>query len=146
MAKKPPEKNVEAGAVTDLDTARKQKTKDDKARKKAKDDKAREELKKEQRSNEMGVSEVKTRLKVIVDGINGIDTERRQLNAQAEVFRSQAEEMGINRHALARAIQYAKMTEAQQQGFDFSYSIARDAVGTPIQAALPLGDTPIKKD
>lgn len=77
--------------------------------------------------------ELKVSIQGWVERIWSLKDQRAAINADIVAARAEAKAAGINVHALNAAMAYAAMSPDVRTGFDFSYDLARDAVGLPYQ-------------
>lgn len=69
----------------------------------------------------------------IINDMKTLEAQRKEINDKISALIEGAEAMGINRHALRAAKQYGEMSERKREAYDLSYTLARLAVGMPIQ-------------
>lgn len=70
------------------------------------------------------------------DKLQKIKTQREKLNSQKQEVISNLVDMGLDRHAVKAAINYAETPEDKRQLFDLTYAATRKALGVPLQDDL----------
>lgn len=78
------------------------------------------------------LEKLKAKIKVAYDKINRAKDRRSSANDSIAAVRSELEEAGIPRKALAAALSYCSMDVEAREGFDLAYAVIREALDLPV--------------
>lgn len=88
------------------------------------------------------ISQLKKDVAEAADKVNKKVAQRQAINDDINAIRQDMEAKGIGRKAFDAARNYSNADPEKRQGFDEAYSIAREAMGVPLQGDLFDGDKP----
>lgn len=80
--------------------------------------------------------EVLEKILELVQRMDALDAQAREINAARSLVREEVENLGVNRHAFAFVRRFWNFDERQRDGFDLSLVICRHAVGLPLESQL----------
>ena len=79
---------------------------------------------------------IKAELGELYRKIQAEKSDRAEVNANIAAHRAKAESLGIPKPAFDMAMRYADWDEDKRRGFDLAYTIAREAIGVPMEPDL----------
>ncbi len=91
---------------------------------------------------EGNISKLMEDVKSAAAKVNTLSAKRQGINDDINAIRHDMEAKGISRKAFDAALAYSNQDPEKREGFDVAYSIAREAMGVPLQGDLFDGDKP----
>jgi uncharacterized protein (UPF0335 family) len=82
------------------------------------------------------ISKLKADIAKAADKIIALKEKRRSVNEDIGAIKANMETQGIPRKALMDAIRYKEEDADKRKGYDLGYSIAREALGLPVQTDM----------
>ena len=88
------------------------------------------------------ITKLKQDVKIAAEKVTKLVAKRQGINDEINGLRHDIEAKGIARKAFDAALAYSNADPEKREGFDIGYSIAREALGVPLQGDLFDGDGP----
>lgn len=82
------------------------------------------------------LNKVRADIKKAIDKIGKLRDERGEVQADIQAERERVVALGVPKKALDLVMNYMSMDEDQRRAFDMGYTIAREAIGLPLQSDL----------